>query len=134
MRDPISLTPEILAMLDRHEPDKAKQTKLLTSHLLGKRVLPSTEEKLQLHLERKAKREAERQLVVAKAEAHRVAQVKHAEAAQHAKTARVIASFAKRAKEAVLAVGATLEDAEIAATTATKDPATAFADATSMQE
>lgn len=30
MRDPISLTPEILAMLDRHEPDKAKQAKLLT--------------------------------------------------------------------------------------------------------
>ena len=33
MRDPISLTPEILAMLDRHEPDKAKQAKLLIEHL-----------------------------------------------------------------------------------------------------
>ena len=54
MRDPISLTPEILAMLDKHEPDKAKQAKLLTEHLLGQRVLPSMEEELQLHLERKS--------------------------------------------------------------------------------
>jgi len=30
MRDPISLTPEILAMLDRHKPDKTKHAKLLT--------------------------------------------------------------------------------------------------------
>jgi hypothetical protein len=30
MRDPVILTPEILAMLERHEPDKAKQAKLLT--------------------------------------------------------------------------------------------------------
>jgi hypothetical protein len=30
MRDLISLTPEILAILDRHEPDKTKQAKLLT--------------------------------------------------------------------------------------------------------
>ena len=65
MRDPISLTPEILAMLDMHEPDKAKQAKLLTKHLSGQRVMPSTEEELQLHLERKAKREAERQLAAA---------------------------------------------------------------------
>ena len=65
MRDPISLTPEILAMLERHEPDKAKQVKLLTEHLSGQRVLTSTEEELQLHLERKAKREAERQLAAA---------------------------------------------------------------------
>jgi hypothetical protein len=30
MMDLVSLTPEILAMLDRPEPDKAKQAKLLT--------------------------------------------------------------------------------------------------------
>ena len=40
MRDPISLTPEILAMLDKHEPDKTKQAKLLTKHLSRQRVLP----------------------------------------------------------------------------------------------
>ncbi len=60
MRDPISLTPEILAMLDRHEPDKAKHAKLTIENLAGQRVLPSTEEELQLHLERIAKREAAR--------------------------------------------------------------------------
>ena len=35
MRDPATLTPEILAMLDRHEPDKSKQAKILTEHLTG---------------------------------------------------------------------------------------------------
>ena len=46
MRDPISLTPKIQAMLDMHEPDKTKQAKLLTEHLARQRVLPSTEEEL----------------------------------------------------------------------------------------
>jgi hypothetical protein len=87
MRDPISLTPEILAMLDRHEPDKAKQAKLRTEHLSGQRVLTSAEEELQLHMERRAKREVERQLAAAEAEAHGVAQAQHAEAAQQAKIA-----------------------------------------------
>ena len=51
MRDPINLTPKILALLDRHEPDKSKQAKLLTVHLARKNVLPSTEEELQHHLD-----------------------------------------------------------------------------------
>ena len=85
-------------MLDRYEPDKAKQVKLLTEHLKGQRVLPSLEEELQLHLERKVKREAERQLAAAEAEAHRAAQAKHAEAARQANTAGLIATFTKRSK------------------------------------
>ena len=67
MRDPINIPPEILAMLDRHEPVKSKKAKLLKEHLAGERVLPSTEEELQQHLERKAKREADRLLTAAKA-------------------------------------------------------------------
>ena len=66
-RDPISLTPEILAMLDMHEPDKSKQAKLLTEHLSRQRVLPSTEDEVQQHLERKATREADRMLAATKA-------------------------------------------------------------------
>jgi len=46
MRYPVTLTPEILAMLDRYEPDKATQVKLLTGHLASQRTLPSTEEEL----------------------------------------------------------------------------------------
>ena len=47
MRDQVTLTPEIVAMLERHEPDKAKQAKIFTEHLLGQRTtLPSTEEEL----------------------------------------------------------------------------------------
>jgi hypothetical protein len=40
MRDPVTITLEILSMLDKHEPDKSKQAKLLTKHLRGKRTLP----------------------------------------------------------------------------------------------
>ena len=63
-----------------------------------------------------------------------MAQAKHAEAAQQAKIARVIATFAKRAKEAALAAEATLQDAEITGALATEDDATKFADATTMKE
>ncbi len=55
MRNPVTLTPEILAMLDMHKPDKAKQAKLLTKHLTSQRTLPSTEEELRHHLERRVK-------------------------------------------------------------------------------
>ena len=65
-------------MMDRHEPDKTKQAKLLTEHLLGQRVLPSTEEELQQHLERKAKREADRLLAAAEAEYYRQEQARQA--------------------------------------------------------
>jgi hypothetical protein len=62
MKDPISLTPEILTMQDRHEPDKTKQANLLTEHLVGQRVLSSTEEELHQRLEQKAKKEADRMM------------------------------------------------------------------------
>ena len=94
MRDPISLTPEILAMLDRHELDKSKQAKLLTEHLSRQRVLPNTEEELHQHLERKAKREADRLLAATEAEHYRQEQVRQAAAAQQEKNAAVVQTFA----------------------------------------
>ena len=36
----------ILLLLDRLEPDKGKQTRLLTEHLTGQRALPYTEQGL----------------------------------------------------------------------------------------
>ena len=42
--EPIPLTSEILHLIDRLEPDKGKQAKLLAEHLIGQRTLPSTEE------------------------------------------------------------------------------------------
>ena len=53
-REPIPLTPEILLLLDRLEPDKGKQARLLTEHLRGQRTLPCTEEELAILLEKKA--------------------------------------------------------------------------------
>jgi len=98
MRDPMTLTPEILAMLERHEPDKAKQAKLLTDYLSGQMTLPSTEEELQQHLERKAKREADKLMVAAEAKAARQDKIKQAKASRQAQNATVIATFAKRAE------------------------------------
>ena len=59
-RDPIPLTPEILHLLDRLEPDKGKQAKLLAEHMIGQRTLPSTEAELHTHLERRAAKEHKR--------------------------------------------------------------------------
>ena len=67
VRDLIPLTPEILQLLDRLEPDKGKQARLLTDPLIGQRTLPSTESELQTHLERWAARELKRQQVSAEA-------------------------------------------------------------------
>ena len=55
------LTPEILLLLDRLEPDKGKQARLLTEHHTGQRTVPCTEEELLILLERKAEREIKRQ-------------------------------------------------------------------------
>ena len=59
-REPVPLTPEILLLLDRLEPDNGKQAQLLTEHLTGQRTLPSTEQKSQKLLERKAEKEIKR--------------------------------------------------------------------------
>ncbi len=72
-RDPIPLTPEILLLLDRLEPDKGKQARLLTEHLTEQRTLPCTEQELQKLLERKAEKEIKRQHVTTKAAANRAA-------------------------------------------------------------
>ena len=45
-KEPISLTPEILNMLDKLDPDKGKQARLLTEHLKGRRIITSTEQEL----------------------------------------------------------------------------------------
>ena len=39
-KETIPLTPEILLLLDRLEPDKGKKALLLTEHLTGQRTLP----------------------------------------------------------------------------------------------
>jgi len=43
-RDFVPITAEILHLLDRLEPDKVKQARLMTEHIAGHRVLPTTEQ------------------------------------------------------------------------------------------
>ncbi len=96
--------------------------------LAGQRVLPSTEKELQLHLERKAKREADRLLTTAEKKQHKQEHARLAAAAQQAKNAAIMQTFAKRANEGALAAGETAEAAEATATTAAADAKTAFAE------
>jgi hypothetical protein len=56
--------------LNRLEPDKGKQARLLTEHLTGQRTLPATEEDLQNQLNRKATKKIKRQHAAAKASAN----------------------------------------------------------------
>ena len=88
MRDPVILTLMIMSMLDKHEPDKTKQAELLTEHLAGHRILPFTEEELQQHMERKAKRELDIQIASMEAETLRHEQAKLATTAQHAQNTK----------------------------------------------
>ncbi len=134
MRDPVILTPEIMSMIDRHEPDKTKQVKLLAEHLAGQRILSSTEEELHRHLERKAKRELDKQVAATEAEALRQDQARLAAAAQHAQNTWVKATFAKRAREAAIAASAIPKIAEATTIAVAAEAEIAIADAMAMQE
>ena len=47
--------------MDRLEPDKGKQARLITEHLAGQRTLPCTEQELQKLMQKKAEKEIKRQ-------------------------------------------------------------------------
>jgi hypothetical protein len=70
----IPLTPEILHLFDRLEPDKGRQERLLDDHFTGQRLLPSTEQELQTQLEKKAQRKLRKQHGIVKAAANRPAE------------------------------------------------------------
>ena len=53
-RDPIPLTPEILHLLYRLEPNKRKHARMLIEHLTGQRQLPATEQELHAQLDKRA--------------------------------------------------------------------------------
>jgi len=127
-RDPIPLTPEILHLLDILEADKGKQARLLTEHLRGQRTLPSTEAKLQTHLERRAARELKRQQVAAEAAAKAVADQDRAD-----HEAAMAAHVGQQAMATSLAAGATNEEA-IAARMATHIVALGAGDTVHMQD
>ncbi len=81
------LTPGILLALDRLDPNKGKQARLLTEHLTGQRTLQGTEQELQKLLERKVEKKIMRQQAATEAvanktvdeqmEAHEVARAAH---------------------------------------------------------
>jgi hypothetical protein len=127
-RDSIPLTPEILHLLDRLEPDKDKQARLLTEHLTGQRTLPSTEAELHTHLERRAARELKRQQVAAEAAAKAAADQDRAD-----HEAALAAHVGQQAMATALAARATDEEA-IAARMTTQIVALGAGDTVLMQD
>ena len=110
-RDLIPLTPEILNLSDRLEPDKGKQRpRLLAEHLTGQRTLPATEEELQEYLERKATREIKRQYAATEAEANKAIE-EQMEADRTAHQAAMATHLAQQDMPATLASRATTEEA-----------------------
>ena len=109
-REPIPLTPEILQLLDKLEPDKGKQAKLLTEYLTGQRTLPSTEQELQTQLERKAAKEIQRQQTATEAAANQAATEQH-EADRRAHEAAMAAHLGQHVYASTIAAGATPENA-----------------------
>ena len=134
MREPVIITPEIMAMLVRHEPDKTKHAKLLTDNLARQRIMSSTYEELQQHRERKAKRELDIPIASTEAEALIQDQARLAAAAQHVQNIGVITTFAKRARESAISAGATPKIAKATTIAIAEEVETAIANAMAMQE
>ncbi len=109
-REPVPLTADILQLLDRLEPDKARHAQLLMDHMTGHRALPRTEQELQQQLEKKAEREFKRQQAAAEAAAQQAA-AEHAATELHAQAAAHAALLAQQAMAEALAAGATTEAA-----------------------
>ena len=109
-RDPITLTPKILHLLDRLEPDIGKQARLLTEHLTRESMLPATEEDLQQHMERKVASDIKRQHAAAEATTNRAIE-QHKEADKAAHEATMAAHLAQQAMAAAPTTRATTEEA-----------------------
>ena len=105
VRDPVPLTPEILHFLDRLEPDKGKQAKMLTEHLTGQHQLPATEQELHTQLEKQVLKDLKKQQAAAKAAANRAAERAEMETTLHIYA--ILQQIADIARSAALAVGAT---------------------------
>ena len=82
-RDLIPLTPEVLHFLDRLEPDKGKQAKMLTKHSTGQRQLPATEHELHPQLEKRALKDHRKQQTAAKAAAYKAMESAEVETTIH---------------------------------------------------
>jgi hypothetical protein len=108
-REPIPLTTQILLVLDRLEPDKERQGKLLTEHLTGHGILPSTEEELAQILEQRAKKEAEQHMAADEAAKQRTTTDQLDADPPEVVHACIVATFGRKAKEAALAAGATMD-------------------------
>ena len=102
-----------MLLLDRLEPDKGKQARLLTEHLTGQRTLPCTEQELLKLLERKVEKEKKRQQAASKAFANMVADEQ-----TEAHETRMAAYLAHQAMAAALVAVATNEEAIAAGHTA----------------
>ena len=120
--------------MDRLEPDKGRQAKLLTEHLTRQRVLPSIEEELLHQLEQKAKREVERQQAAEEKAKHREVAEHQATNSQEVIQADIVATFGRMVREVALTAGATMEQALEAERKAATDAKASMTDASTMRK
>ena len=97
--------------MDRLEPDKGKQARLLTDHMTGEWQLPSTEQELHQHLENQAQKEYKKQIAATEA-AKNWAATQQAEAEMAALEAAMATHLAQTTRAAALAARATTEQAD----------------------
>ena len=97
--------------MERLEPDKGRQAKLLTEHLTRHRALPSTDEELARILEQRAKEEAARRLATQEAAKLRTTTEPSVADPPEVVQACIVATFGRKATEATLAAGATMDHA-----------------------
>jgi hypothetical protein len=116
-RDPIPLTPEILHLIDRLEPDKGKHDRMLTNHLTRPRLLLATEHKLHAQLEKRAQKDLRKQQVVAEATANRAAELADMGKALH--TDVMLQQITDTTRSEALAAGAIEEEAHATGATTT---------------
>ena len=96
--------------MDRLEPDKGKQARILTEHFTRQRSVPSTESELQTCMERRAARELKRQQLPTEAAANKASEDQ--DKADH-ETA-MAAHMSQQSMATALAAGATNEEAIVA--------------------
>ncbi len=120
--------------MDRLKSNKGRQGKLLTEHLTGHRVLPSTKEELAQILVQRAKKEAERQMAVEASASQRASADQIWADPPRVVQACIVATFGRRAREAALVTGATMDHALEAEKKATAEVDATLSAASTMRE
>ena len=120
--------------MDRLEPDKGRQAKLLTEHLARQKVFAQQRKNCYSSWKRNQKREVEGHQAAEEKAKHIAAFEQHAANAHEVIQSDIVATFGCKAKEAALVAGATMEQAMEDEERAAAEAEVSMADASAMRE